>query len=143
MKKVIVIFLLVGNMILCSGCNCQVETPIEADSNFVLGFSQLGNESGWRLGNTESIKNAALENEVDLIYLNAEQKYDSQAAHIRRLIANQVDIIAIAPIITEGWDNVLGEAKRAGIPVILTDRCIVTTDQSLYVTFIGSDFEIC
>ena len=35
---------------------------------------------------------------------------------------------------------VLRDAKRAGIPVIITDRSIATTDESLYACFIGSDF---
>ena len=34
----------------------------------------------------------------------------------------------------------LEEAKAAGIPVILTDRAVDSEDESLYVTFIGSDF---
>jgi simple sugar transport system substrate-binding protein len=46
----------------------------------------------------------------------------------------------IAPIVATGWDPVLREAKRAKIPVILTDRAIQTSDDSLYVCFIGSDF---
>ena len=39
-----------------------------------------------------------------------------------------------------GWDPVLREAKRAGIPVLLTDRTIQTEDESLYAAFLGSDF---
>jgi ABC-type sugar transport system substrate-binding protein len=35
---------------------------------------------------------------------------------------------------------VLREIKKAGIPVILSDRAVDVTDNSLYVTFIGSDF---
>jgi len=46
----------------------------------------------------------------------------------------------LAPIVVTGWDNVLREAKRAKIPVVIMDRKIVTDDESLYVTFIGSDF---
>ena len=34
----------------------------------------------------------------------------------------------------------LQEAKRANIPVILTDRAVDTEDTSLYKTFLGSDF---
>lgn len=109
-------------------------------TNFVLGFSQLGSESGWRIGNTESIISSAEEYGVDLLYLNAEQKYENQIKHIRRFIANQVDIIAFSPIVSTGWDNVLSEAKEAGIPVIITDRGINVEDSSAYVTFIGSDF---
>ena len=32
------------------------------------------------------------------------------------------------------------EAKRANIPVILTDRAVDSTDTTLYKTFLGSDF---
>jgi len=46
----------------------------------------------------------------------------------------------LAPIVETGWDAVLREAKRAKIPVILTDRTIKTSDESLYACFIGSDF---
>jgi len=35
---------------------------------------------------------------------------------------------------------VLEEAKAAGIPVILTDRAVDSDDESLYESFIGSDF---
>jgi simple sugar transport system substrate-binding protein len=43
--------------------------------------------------------------------------------------------------VVTGWDTVLKEAKAAGIPVILTDRSVETSDPSLYVTLVGSDFE--
>jgi simple sugar transport system substrate-binding protein len=42
-------------------------------------------------------------------------------------------------VVATGWDTVLMEARDAGIPVILTDRA-VTSDPSLYVGFLGSDF---
>ena len=43
-------------------------------------------------------------------------------------------------MVETGWDTVLVEAKNAKIPVVLTDRAISSKDESLYVTFIGSDF---
>lgn len=124
-------------VLMLGGC---AERPTES-SSFVLGFSQLGSESGWRLGNTKSIQEAAKNENVDLIFLNAEQEYVNQISHIRRLIANQVDIIVFAPIIDEGWDNVLQEAYDADIPVVVIDREITLKNDDLYKTFIGSDFE--
>ena len=44
--------------------------------NIMLGFSQLGWESAWRLANSESIKEAAERAGVSLMYENAEQKQD-------------------------------------------------------------------
>jgi simple sugar transport system substrate-binding protein len=51
-----------------------------------------------------------------------------------------VDVIAFSPIVQDGWDNVLREAKEAGIPVIIEDRTVVTKDESLYAVHVGSDF---
>ena len=51
-----------------------------------------------------------------------------------------VTTIAVAPLTVDGWQPVLEEAKKAGIPVILTDRVVTVDDPTLYVTFIGSDF---
>lgn len=111
------------------------------EKNIVLGFAQVGAESDWRTANSESIKSAAAEAGIQLMFSDAQQKPENQIKAIRSFIANQVDVIAFSPIVESGWDMVLKEAKDAGIPVILTDRTIVTNDDSLYVTVIGSDFK--
>ncbi|SEF68062.1 monosaccharide ABC transporter substrate-binding protein, CUT2 family [Thermomonospora echinospora] len=105
----------------------------------VLGFSQVGAESGWRTANTLSIKEAAKTAGVDLKFSDAQQKQENQIAAIRSFIKQKVDVIAFSPVVVTGWDAVLKEAKAADIPVILTDRA-VDSDASLYVTFLGSDF---
>ena len=109
-------------------------------SQILLGFSQLGSESAWRIGNTKSIQDAAKRAGVQLMYENAEQKQEKQIKAIRSFIAYQVDVIAFSPNVEDGWDNVLMEAKKAGIPVLITDRRINTADESLIVGFVGSDF---
>ena len=121
---------------------CAAAPQREGDEGaLLLGFSQLGSESAWRLGNTRSVQEAAARAGVQLMYDNAEQKQEKQIKAIRSFIAYQVDVIAFAPIVEDGWDTVLREAKDAGIPVLTTDRMIHTEDESLYAGFIGSDFE--
>jgi simple sugar transport system substrate-binding protein len=105
----------------------------------VIGFAQVGSESGWRSANTDDIKRAAAENKVDLQFTSAEGDQAKQIASIKTFITQGVDLIAFSPVVETGWDAVLNEAKTAGIPVILTDRA-VDSDPSLYRTFIGSDF---
>ncbi len=106
-----------------------------------VGFAQVGAESGWRTANTTSIKDALTqENGFDLKFSDAQQKQENQIQAIRSYIAQGVDYIAFSPVVESGWDAVLEEAKTANIPVILTDRAVDTEDESLYVTFIGSDF---
>ncbi|MFX3632211.1 MAG: ABC transporter substrate-binding protein [Candidatus Pristimantibacillus sp.] len=106
----------------------------------VLGFSQLGSESDWRLANTDSIQEAAEESGIQLLFDNAEQSQHKQVEAVRFFIKQKVDVIAIAPVIETGWEEVLQEAKQAGIPVIVSDRYVDLSDPSLLVTMIGSDF---
>ena len=106
-----------------------------------IGFAQVGSESGWRTANTLSIKSALTkEAGFDLKFSDAQQKQENQITAIRSYIAQGVDVIAFSPVVTTGWDGVLEEAKTANIPVILTDRAVDTKDDTLYKTFIGSDF---
>ena len=115
-------------------------TSAWAENKLTLGFAQVGAESEWRTANTASIKDAAAKAGVNLKFSDAQQKQENQIKAIRSFIAQKVDVIAFAPVVTTGWDTVLKEAKAAKIPVVLTDRSIETSDPSLYVTMIGSDF---
>ncbi|MGW3737268.1 ABC transporter substrate-binding protein [Streptomyces sp. NPDC005148] len=105
-----------------------------------LGFSQVGSESGWRTANTDSVKEAAKEAGYTLKFSDAQQKQENQISAIRSFIAQKVDVIAFSPVVVTGWDAVLKEAKAKNIPVVLTDRSVETSDESLYVTLVGSDF---
>jgi len=111
-----------------------------AQKKIVLGFAQVGAESEWRTANTESIKSAAKESDIELKFSDAQQKQENQIKAIRSYIAQKVDVIAFSPVVQSGWDTVLKEAKAANIPVVLTDRAVDSKDETLYVTFMGSDF---
>lgn len=117
----------------------------ETDSGefVVVGFSQLGAESDWRTANTESMKSTFTEeNGYELIFEDGQQKQSNQIMAIRTFIQQGVDYIVLAPVIETGWDTVLQEAKDAGIPVILVDRMVDVSDESLYTAWVGSDFAL-
>lgn len=107
----------------------------------ILGFSQIGAESAWRAYNTRSIQQAAEREGVQLLFSNAEQKQENQIKALRTFIAYRVDVIAFVPIVQDGWDNVLREARDAAIPVIVCDRKIHTSEPDLYAGYIGTDSE--
>jgi simple sugar transport system substrate-binding protein len=117
-----------------------VPTVASAADKLVVGFSQIGAESAWRTANTDSIKAEAVKAGVELKFADAQQKQENQIKALRSFIAQEVDVIAFSPVVETGWEPVLREIKRAGIPVVLTDRAVKVSDSSLYVTFIGSDF---
>lgn len=74
----------------------------------VLGFSQVGAESGWRAANTKSIQDTLTkENGFDLKFSDAQQKQENQITALRGYIAQGVDIIAFSPVVETGWDAVL------------------------------------
>jgi galactofuranose transport system substrate-binding protein len=107
-------------------------------ADMTLCYPQLGAESDWRTANTASFKETAAELGVNLIFSDAQQKQENQISAMRACIQQEVDVIALPPVVEDGWDAVLQEAKDAGIPVIIVDRS-VSADKSLYVSHIGSD----
>ncbi|MEQ1822523.1 MAG: ABC transporter substrate-binding protein [Fimbriimonadaceae bacterium] len=105
----------------------------------IVGFSQIGAESGWRTANTQSIQDEAKKRGIELKFSDAQQKQENQIKAIKSFIAQKVDVIAFAPVVETGWKDVLQEAKDAGIPVFVSDRR-PDVPEDMYVTFIGSDF---
>ena len=128
----------------CGAAPAEVAVPeSQASEKILVGFSQLGAESDWRRKNTESMLSAFEEaGEFELLYENGQQEQNNQIRAIRKFIQQEVDYIVLAPVTETGWETVLGEAKEAGIPVILVDRMADVRDESLYTCWIGSDFEL-
>lgn len=108
-------------------------------ADMTLCYPQLGAESDWRTANTASIKETAEQLGIkQLVFSDAQQKQENQIAAVRACIQQKVDVIALPPVVEDGWDAVLNEAKNAGIPVIIVDRS-VSADPSMYAAHIGSD----
>lgn len=124
---------------------CKAEIPAEeAEENLiVVGVSQVGAESDWRVANSESIKAVFTEeNGYRLLFDDAKQQQENQIMAVRKFIQQRVDYIVLMPLNESGWDSVLQEAKEEGIPVILADRMVDVADASLYAAHVGSDFRM-
>ncbi|MCX6344541.1 MAG: ABC transporter substrate-binding protein [Armatimonadetes bacterium] len=114
------------------GCSKNVSS-----GQLVVGFSQIGSESDWRRAHTKNIQDEARKRGIKLMFSDAQQKQENQIKAIKNFIAQKVDVIILAPVITSGWEPVLREAKAAKIPVILSDRTVDVSDDSLWVTHVG------
>lgn len=120
----------------------KTDTEGQDENLIVVGVSQVGSESVWRTANTASLQRTfTRQNGYFMIFDNARQKQENQIKAIRSFISQRVDYIVFSPIMEEGWDDVLLEAKEAGIPVILMDRKVKVADDSLYTAWVGSDFK--
>lgn len=153
--KKMVLALAACGVLAAAGCSKQEQAPAPSNGvansttakgatqptkkKLVVGFAQVGAESGWRTANSESIQEEAKKRGIELKFVDAQQKQENQIKAIRSFIAQKVDVIMFSPVVETGWEQVLEEAKKANIPVILSDRA-VKADPSLYRTFIGSDF---
>lgn len=145
MKKVLLtvgLVLLAGSLIFAGGKSDSGKAASSSKQNLItVGYAQIGAESDWRTANTESFKSTFIEaNGYKLIFDDAQQKQENQIKAIRNFIQQDVDYIVLAPVVETGWETVLGEAKKAGIPVILSDRMITVSDPSLYKCWVGGNF---
>jgi ABC-type sugar transport system substrate-binding protein len=116
------------------------DSGAEGESALVLGFSQVVGDANWDTANAASIRKAAREAGIDLRLEDARRSQEKQVATLRSFVRQRVDVIAFSPVVETGWEAVLREIRSAGIPVILMDRDIEVSDDSLYVSLIGSDF---
>jgi ABC-type sugar transport system substrate-binding protein len=144
---------LAGLMALALGCGGGSDAPApstsgggdsststSSGSSLTVGFAQVGAESSWRTAETESIKSEAEKRGVNLKFSDAQGKQENQIKAVNGFIAQGVDAIILAPVVETGWEQVLKEAKDAEIPVVLVDRGLKVSDDSLYATLIASDF---
>jgi ABC-type sugar transport system substrate-binding protein len=106
--------------------------------DMVMCFPQLGAESDWRTADTASFKDEAAKDGFQLVFSDAQQKQENQISAMRACIQQGVSVIALPPVVEDGFEAALTEAKNAGIPVIIVDRS-VSADASLYAAHIGSD----
>ncbi|WP_019182144.1 ABC transporter substrate-binding protein [Microbacterium yannicii] len=140
-SKVFAGIALLGAMTLAAtACSSGAGGGGGGDDTITVGFAQTGSESGWRSANTESMKAAFSEDEgFELIFNAADNDPAAQISAVRDFISRGVEAIVVAPIVEDGWDDVLQEASDAGIPVILEDRTVTASDD-LYAAWVGLDF---
>lgn len=147
-KMITCFFLMIAGTMILAACGKDNSKQTQPDSEssespqlITVGYVQSGTGASWSLANVESIQQSlSEENGIKLLYENAEGDFDTQIAYVRSFIEQKVDLIGFTPIVSDGWEDVLQEAKAAGIPVIVMDRMVDVSDDSLYNCWIGSNF---
>jgi len=129
---------IVACMFLLTACDEAMDDPeIE---KITFGYVGLF-EDGFQLTLKNSMAAEATTRGHTFVYSNGANNQATQIAAIRSLIAQQVDVIGFFSDLSTGWTEVLGEAKAAGIPVLLFDR-IADSDESLWASRITFDFDL-
>lgn len=138
MKKNLVLVLLIAAILTVAPALFAGGQADKADDGkTTVGFAQIKEDSPWRTTETNSVQQEAERLGIELKLSVTDQA--GQIAALRDFIAQGVDGILLAPQTASGWDEVLMEAKDAGIPVVLLDRGLDSPEE-LWVTQISSDF---
>ena len=102
--------------------------PLAKKDTYKVGFAQTESNNPWRLAQTKSMQDEAAKRGWQLVYTDAAGSAAKQVADVNSMIAQQVDLIFLAPREEVPLIPAIMAAKGANIPVILLDRNV---DQSL------------
>src|SRR3712207_1238371 len=119
---------------------CDVQPPDVNFESATFGFAQTENNNPWRIAQTESMRNAADENGVEIVITDAQSNTPKQVSDIQDMVAQGVDVLFIPPREEEGLGPALKSAREAGVPVFLVDREANAEICEDYIGFMGSNF---
>ena len=106
--------------------------------NYLVIFSQCNTAEPYRAAQNASFKELwAVYPDVQFEIMDARQDNSRQISQIETAIIKKPDLLIVAPNERGPISEVMGKAKRTGIPVICLERDIV--DRNNYTTWIMSD----
>jgi len=114
-----------------SSCNSSDKDEIS------IGFSQSIDHDIWRKSMDHDMEvEAAIHPDVKLTIYNANRQEKKQIQDIEKFIADKVDVIIVSPFESDSIIPVIERANAIGIPVIIVDRKVNTSN---YTAYIGAD----
>ncbi len=129
-----------------AGCSGETRTdnsdmlPQDAAGDVIkVGFSQTGNQVGWRLAQTNSILSEAEARGYQVVYTDAQENTQQQIEDVKYIVSQGVDYLIFDPRVYEASAEALEVAKEAGVPVIVVDREVQGVAGTDFVTMIGPD----
>lgn len=72
---------------------------------------------------------------AEVIVTSADANEQKQVNQVENLIAQKVDAIAIVPMNSQVFGEVIDEAHKAGIKIVSYDRLILNADEDAYISF--------
>ena len=125
--------ILISYTLLLNSCKLEDENKAEIS----IGFSQSIDHDIWRTSMDHAMEvEAALHPEVKLEIRNANRSSKKQIEDVEKFIEEKVDAIIISPFDSDSLTQVIDKANSSGIPVIIVDRKVNTSN---YTAYIGAD----
>jgi signal transduction histidine kinase/DNA-binding response OmpR family regulator len=122
--------LIIGYTLLFNSCKFGDDDKDE----ITIGFSQCIDHDIWRKSMDHAMEvEASLHPNVHLTIYNANRQAKKQIRDIEKFINDNVDVIIISPYESDSIVPVIEKAYAKGIPVIIMDRKVNTTNYSAYL----------
>jgi len=116
-----------------------LSTAAKADpSHPTIGFTVYDMSSFITLGK-HGVEQVAKKNNVDLLWVSANEDVNTQISQIQQFINRKVDAIVIAPVNSSTLGPQVAAAKAAGIPVIITNFNVPPAVLDNAVSYVGPD----
>ncbi|MFT4023648.1 MAG: substrate-binding domain-containing protein [Flavihumibacter sp.] len=120
-------------LVLLTATSCGSEPP----QKYKIGISQLGEGDEWRKDLKEELyRELVFYPDIQAVYRQADYNSQKQAAQIKELIEEGVNLLIVSPNEALPLTPVVEEAYNKGIKVITIDRNI---SSELYNSYIGAD----
>lgn len=118
-----------------------IRGQMKDESKIYIGVSQANQETYWDKAVTKFFEKTFVEKENYVLTVeNGEGQQETQKESIKRFIDQKVDYIILYPVVEDGWDEVLKEAQRAEIPVIVIADYVNVERNDLYKVWVGSNY---
>ena len=130
MKRIFQILISIFVLVWLNACHRKSEPA------FTIGFSQCGMDDRWRVEMVESMnRELSFYPESSMILKDARWNNQTQINDIENFIAQKVDLIIVSPNESLILQPVIEKAFQQGIPVIVVDRRIYS---SQFTAFVGA-----
>lgn len=113
----------------------------KTEKKFIIGFSQCTTADMWRKTMDYEMQNELIYFPgLHLIIKDAQNSSTKQIADIQELLSEGIDLLIVSPNESEPLTGIVSEVYKKGIPVILIDRKIESTDYSAFIG--GNSYQI-
>ena len=149
MYKRVTVTLLVLLLVACMVVACRQEGDTQApsgeestrvvkgpDDPIKIGFSQMMLNAAW-MGELKMLtERKAEELGIELLYANAENDKQKQISDVENLLAQNIDLLLLAPVDGTAAVPAIEKANEMGIPVVIAIRATPAKD---IVSFVNGD----
>ncbi|UDQ98827.1 substrate-binding domain-containing protein [Lentisphaerota bacterium WC36G] len=126
-----------GLMSSCGDSNSETAKPDEKNQvkTWTIGMSQSNLGEPWRVQMNEDLQtNANKHKNLKIIFKNAQNDSLKQRSQMEEFINSKVDLIIISPKEAAPLTQVVAQAMKRNIPVIVLDRKILGKNYTCYIS---------